>query len=82
MDMKSHLSIAGPSGCGGHGEKDTAATRSHRVLLYCALDTAAVPLDVVDVQAVFQVAELDYITVQAVIAWITGTRTAKTAFTG
>ncbi|MET7378677.1 hypothetical protein ABZT08_07580 [Streptomyces sp. NPDC005526] len=40
------------------------------MLLYYALEAAGVPLEVGDVQAVFAVAELDYVTVQAVITWI------------
>ncbi|MGW3628871.1 hypothetical protein ACWD7F_01675 [Streptomyces sp. NPDC005122] len=41
------------------------------MLLYAALDAAGVVLEVGDVQAVFDVAELDRITVQTVITWIT-----------
>lgn len=44
---------------------------THRMLLYAALDAAGVVLEVGDVQAVFDVAELDRITVQTVITWIT-----------
>ncbi|QFZ72880.1 hypothetical protein GFH48_05985 [Streptomyces fagopyri] len=45
--------------------------QAHRMLLYGALDAAGVALEVGDVQAVFDVAELDYITVQSIITWIT-----------
>ncbi|WP_460066638.1 hypothetical protein [Streptomyces sp. YKOK-I1] len=75
--MKPPLSIADASSSGANTGENASATQAHRVLLYGALDVACVPLDVVDVQAVFKVAELDYITVQAVIAWITGKRTVK-----
>ncbi|GAB2924086.1 hypothetical protein [Streptomyces heilongjiangensis] len=72
MDMKPPAPAAEASSYDAYPRKSTSTTQAHRVLLYGALDTACVPLDVVDVQAVFKVAELDYVTVQAVIAWITG----------
>ncbi|MFI1533082.1 hypothetical protein [Streptomyces anandii] len=42
--------------------------------LYGALDAVRVPLDVSDVQAVFRLAELDCLTVQTVIDWISAAR--------
>lgn len=43
--------------------------------LYGVLDSVCRPLDAADVQAVFQLAELDCVTVQAVIDWINAART-------
>ncbi|MEU8591962.1 hypothetical protein AB0C59_34060 [Streptomyces sp. NPDC048664] len=46
------------------------ATQAHQVLLYCALDAARVPVGPRDLQAMVQVAELDYATVRSLIGWI------------
>ncbi|MGW2208519.1 hypothetical protein [Streptomyces sp. NPDC001781] len=51
--------------------RSPAAPQAHRVLLYYALEAAGRSLEADDVQAVFAVAELDDVTVQAVITWIT-----------
>lgn len=55
---------------------DSAGPQAHRIRLYRALDTLRAPLAATDVQAVFDIAELDAATVQTVIGWITGPRTA------
>ncbi|MFD8424944.1 hypothetical protein [Streptomyces sp. NPDC059466] len=47
-----------------------AAGHTHRLLLYAALDAAGVALEVGDVRAVFDVAELDRVTVQTIVTWI------------
>ncbi|MFB7780589.1 hypothetical protein [Streptomyces bauhiniae] len=51
--------------------RSPAAPQAHRVLLYYALEAAGRSLETGDVQAVFAVAELDAVTVQAVVTWIT-----------
>lgn len=40
------------------------------MLLYAALDAAGVALQIGDVRAVFDIAELDHVTVQTVVTWI------------
>ncbi|MEU3242429.1 MULTISPECIES: hypothetical protein [unclassified Streptomyces] len=46
------------------------AGQAHRMLLYAALDAAGVALQIGDVRAVFDIAELDHVTVQTVVTWI------------
>lgn len=68
MDLTPPLPRSGGSqSCAPRG---LTAPQAHRMLLYYALEAAGVPLEVGDVEAVFAVAELDYVTVQAVITWI------------
>ncbi|MGW4561555.1 hypothetical protein ACWEN3_03800 [Streptomyces sp. NPDC004561] len=62
-------------GPGIHAGQDTSTAHAHRLRLYGALDRLCVPLAAVDVQAVFQLAELDCATVHAVIDWISTART-------
>ncbi|MFK4149670.1 hypothetical protein [Streptomyces sp. NPDC004065] len=62
-------------GAGVHGQAAAASVpHAHRVRLYGALEAVRVPLEVGDVQAVFRLAELDSVTVQAVIDWIGAAR--------
>ncbi|MGW5259190.1 hypothetical protein ACWERW_41125 [Streptomyces sp. NPDC004012] len=58
-----------------HQGQDTSTAHAHRLRLYDALDRVCVPLAAADVQAVFQLAELDCVTVHAVIDWINTART-------
>lgn len=58
-----------------HPVSDNAGPQAHRIRLYSALDTLRAPLGATDIQAVFDIAELDAATVQTVIGWITGPRT-------
>ncbi len=51
------------------------ASHAHRLRLYEVLDRVCVPLAAVDVQAVFELAELDCLTVHAVIDWISTAQT-------
>ncbi len=62
-----------------HPVPDTAGPQAQRIRLYSALDTLRAPLGATDIQAVFDIAELDAATVQTVIGWITGPRTAGLA---
>ncbi|MDF3298675.1 hypothetical protein [Streptomyces tropicalis] len=76
MDLTPPLPLPLPAGPRSRAARGLSAPQAHRMLLYCALEGAGVPLDVGDVQAVFDVAELDYVTVQAVIAWIASAGTS------
>ncbi|MER6978045.1 hypothetical protein [Streptomyces carpinensis] len=58
-----------------HAGQHTSTAHTHRLRLYGALDAVCVPLAAADIQAVFQLAELDCVTVHAVIDWITTART-------
>ncbi|MDT0469959.1 hypothetical protein [Streptomyces gibsoniae] len=58
-----------------HAGQDTSTAHAHRLRLYDALDRVCVPLAAADVQAVFHLAELDCVTVHAVIDWINTART-------
>ncbi|MCC5476481.1 hypothetical protein [Streptomyces barringtoniae] len=58
-----------------HAEQDSSNAHAHRLRLYGALDKVCVPLAAADVQAVFQLAELDCVTVHAVIDWLNTART-------
>lgn len=50
-------------------------SHAHRLCLYGALDRVCVPLTAADVQAVFQLAELDCPAVHTVIDWISRAQT-------
>ncbi|GGX97914.1 hypothetical protein [Streptomyces anandii] len=65
--------LRGPGVHPGEGAV-ASVPHAHRVRLYGALDAVRVPLDVCDVQAVFRLAELDCLTVQTVIDWISAAR--------
>ncbi|MGV9347568.1 hypothetical protein ACWDSD_22660 [Streptomyces spiralis] len=71
MDTTSSLPI---DGAGLHSGRHSSTTQAHRVQLYGVLDSVCRPLDAADVQAVFRLAELDGVTVQAVIDWINAAR--------
>ncbi|MFF0782901.1 hypothetical protein [Streptomyces sp. NPDC003720] len=66
-----------PDRSGIHSGQDTSTAHAHRLRLYGALDRVCVPLAAADVQAVFKLAELDCVTVHAVIDWITTARTLE-----
>lgn len=53
-------------------DEDLPATTAHRVMLYCALDAACIPVDPRDQRAIDAIAALDYATVNAVIRWLHG----------
>ncbi|MGW7530115.1 hypothetical protein [Streptomyces sp. NPDC054783] len=58
-----------------HAGQDSSTAHTHRLRLYGALDKVCVPLAAADVQAVFQLAELDCVTVHTVIDWLNTART-------
>ncbi|MEU2051783.1 hypothetical protein [Streptomyces bungoensis] len=60
-----------------HTRQDTSTNHAHRLHLYGALDRVCVPLAAADVQAVFKLAELDCVTVHAVIDWLDAARTLE-----
>ncbi|MEU2556759.1 hypothetical protein ABZ589_34645 [Streptomyces sp. NPDC013313] len=75
MDTTPPLPATGGPGPGLHTGQDTSTAHAHRLRLYGALDAVCVPLAAADVQAVFELAELDCVTVHAVIDWINTART-------
>ncbi len=75
METTPPLHATGDRGPDIHAGQDTSTAHAHRLRLYGALDRVCVPLAAADVQAVFRLAELDCVTVHAVIDWITTART-------
>jgi hypothetical protein len=69
------LPATGGPGADIHAAADTSTAHAHRLRLYGALDRVCIPLAATDVQAVFELAELDCVTVHAVIDWIEAART-------
>lgn len=75
LDSTSPLPAGGGRSAAVHAGRNTSTAQAHRVRLYGALDEVCVPLGAADVRAVFELAELDGVTVQAVIDWINTART-------
>lgn len=75
MDTQGEATSPLPAdGAGPHSVQHASTTQAHRVCLYGVLDSVCRPLGAADVQAVFQLAELDCVTVQTVIDWINAAR--------
>jgi hypothetical protein len=75
LDTTPFLPAVGGPGPDIHAGRHTSTAHAHRLRLYGALEAVCVPLAAADVQAVFELAELDCLTVHAVIDWIDAART-------